>query len=64
MLVMPSSHCDFALKLVSVPLITGTLSSTCGVQQWSGVNAVSFFAPQIFAGESHMLTGLPVCLTT
>ena len=53
MLVMPLSHCDFALRVVSVPLITQTLKSIYGVQQWSGVNAVSFFAPQIFAGEPH-----------
>lgn len=30
------------------------LNMLCGMQQWSGVNAVSFFAPQIFAGKHFM----------
>lgn len=30
------------------------LNMLCVIQQWSGVNAVSFFAPQIFAGEAIM----------
>ena len=30
------------------------LKVLCVMQQWSGVNAVSFFAPQIFAGKHFM----------
>ena len=64
MLLMPLSHCDFAFKVVFDSMMPQTLKSTYVLQQWSGVNAVSFFAPQIFAGESHLLTGLPACLAT
>ena len=41
----------FAGKLKEDHLVLKVL---CVMQQWSGVNAVSFFAPQIFAGKHFM----------
>ena len=39
------------------------LNMLCGMQQWSGFNAVSFFAPQIFAGSDfHVCLQLSECL--